>query len=200
MKREASAASKKCVAREILTAHLYGSVYALKELKEPTLAKHVKRLPPANQAKHKQKYADRISEYSAELRRRLAIIRKTASYLGLSWNVSRSSLLAAQQVRRMVKEGFPDETIALYLEKYLFQSLSKKGRSVSVTKGDLALRALETYMLEPSSRWQDIAPKVCARHNCAHGTSCVERIKQDVGSLRKFLKTLGAEGKTLRQK
>ena len=179
-------------ARTILFAHLVGKV-CLGPSPAPYLPRRIRNLPLDEQAKYFPLHLSKIEESQLDHKEHLEVIRQIASYLGLPWKITRSPLLAAKTVREMVRKGQSDEEIALYLEKYLLQSLDPPGRPKAATEGPLVLRALELYESDRKRwTWPKVTDEVydCKGHKHDNSHPCTEKLKQSVGRLRRFLKML----------
>jgi hypothetical protein len=64
----------------------------------------------------------------------------------------------------------------------------KAGRPV--TRRHIAVAALDLKLSDSSWSWPKLARRLCERKDCPHGYECEQRIRQEVISLKKFLKSI----------
>ena len=185
--------SKVLCAEAILFTHLVLNIALLKSKSPPRFPEQVKKLPFDEQAKCWLGHVRDLDEYLNDHEERLALIRRIASYLGLPWNVSRSTLQATKQVRAMIQDGCCDEQIALFLDRYLGNQKSGRPQGASIPDRT-ALRALELRDRDGSVwTWPKLADELlnCKAHPEHNNDSeCASKLKQAVTRLRVFLKEL----------
>jgi len=64
----------------------------------------------------------------------------------------------------------------------------KKRRGRPRATRHLAVKALDLKLSEDRLSWPTVARRICERPECAHDHECVERVRQQVIALKRFLK------------